>query len=73
MFIRLKTTNSNDVNVNMDLVQSFEPQGDWTQLTFNDGTSRQVTESTRSIRGYIKKAQFQAHTGGGDQNSPDDV
>ncbi len=69
MFIRLKTKASNDVNVNMNNVQDFTAQGDYTLLTFTDGSTKQVLESARSIRGYIKKAQFQAHTGGGDQSS----
>lgn len=70
MFIRLSTTSSTDVNVNVDTLKTFAPNesGDGSVLQFNDGTSLAVNESTRSIRGYIKKAQFQGHTGGGDQS-----
>ena len=70
MFIRLKTENSTDVNVNVDTMKTFAPNenGEGSVLQFIDGTSLAVNESTRSIRGYIKKAQFQAHTGGGEQS-----
>jgi len=64
MFIRVKTTDSNDVNVNVNGIRSFQPQGDYSLISFNDGTSLQVTDSTRSLRGYVKKALFVMHTGG---------
>ncbi|QDP54407.1 MAG: hypothetical protein Unbinned4120contig1000_59 [Prokaryotic dsDNA virus sp.] len=61
MFIRLSTANSNDINVNFDNVKTFAPgtgenEGN-TVIQFNDGSSTVVTETTRSIRSYIKKAQ----------------
>lgn len=58
MFIRLKTDQSSDVNVNVNSIKTFAPNqaGDGSVLSFNDGTSLLVQDSTRSIRGYVKKA-----------------
>ena len=61
MFIRLSTASSNDINVNFDNVKTFAPgtgeNENNTVIQFNDGSSTVVTETTRSIRSYIKKAQ----------------
>lgn len=71
MFIRLKTPGSNDVNTNVGSIKTFTPNnnGEGSFINFNDGSSMAVLDSTRSIRGYVKKAQFQAHTGGLEQSS----
>lgn len=67
MFIRLKTNDSNDVNVNINTIKTFAPNstGNGSVVSFTDGSVISVQDSTRSIRGYVKKALFAIHTGGG--------
>jgi hypothetical protein len=65
MFIRLKDTDTNDLNVNVNHIVAFQPNSTGgSTLTFSDGDSGEVLDSTRSIRGYVKKALFAMHTGG---------
>lgn len=66
MFIRLKTNDSNDVNININAIKTFAPNsaGDGSVVSFTDGSAISVQDSTRSIRGYIKKALFAVHTSG---------
>lgn len=66
MFIRLKTGASNDVNVNINAIMTFAPNesGDGSVVTFTNGQSLAVQDSTRSIRGYVKKALASVNSGG---------
>ena len=64
MFIRLKTLASNDINTNVNSIKTFapNPDGEGSVLNFNDGTTLVVLDSTRSIRGYVKKALASTET-----------
>ncbi len=66
MFIRLKTSASNDVNVNINSIMTFAPNesGDGSVVTFTNGQSLAVQDSTRSIRGYVKKALASVNSSG---------
>lgn len=66
MFIRLKTNDSNDVNVNINAIKTFAPNsvGDGSVVSFTDGSAISVQDSTRSIRGYVKKALASINSGG---------
>lgn len=57
MFIRLKTDQSNDINVNVNSIAAFFPNtnGEGTVLKMTNGVDYFVSDSTRSIRSYIKK------------------
>jgi hypothetical protein len=65
MFIRLKDIHTNDVNININHIIGFQPSDSGgSTLSFSNGTSGEVLDSPRSIRGYVKKALFAMHTGG---------
>ena len=67
MFIRLKTSGTNDANFNVNHIRSFSPNApgaEGSTLTFQDGSSVVVLDSTRSIRSYIKKAQATGNSTG---------
>ena len=66
MFIRLKDEASNDLNLNINHLVAFQPSknGTGSTLTFSDGRTGEVQDSTRSIRGYVKKVLASINSGG---------
>jgi hypothetical protein len=54
-FHRFTTEDGTKIDVNLNSVRYFTPEGDGTRLTFQDGGSRIVAESTTTVRNRTKK------------------
>lgn len=55
-FIRVRNEDSKDINVNVDNVLSFTAGDAGSTIVFTNGERLAVNESTRSLRGAIKRA-----------------
>lgn len=54
-FHRFTNTNGLKVDVNMSAVRGFHAQGEGTRLVFTDGSTDDVQESPRTVRGAARK------------------
>lgn len=79
MFIRVKVETSNDINVNVNSIMTFapnltedgQPAKEGSIISFNNGIQMEVLDSTRSLRGYVKKALASINSGGATDPSDD--